>query len=341
MIFSSVIYLSLVFQARDVALSDFSGLHHVLLQTHFFPVVRPSPLSLFPAMCPVIPGKSQVEDIPLSRPVPVYGLWSIGLSGKLARHRSLRAQSSKLYHMGIPGGVSRKYTLQRQQGARLVHLRRFRPIPDPSCTSLVCRRGLSSGSGQHCICTRFINNRPVPVSLSLGAVPFNQIRRQIAHSAGLAWEYSNFHPHLQREITRRKCPEYSGSGSRGILCHGSWLPGFRPSLPDEQRRRLLRDPHQIEHAVSSSLFPSSRQVNRSQMRPNHSADRKQIENRLPPTTPSRQVSRPRKRKNLRFPDQQCRNPGQNGSNLYRFRWRVELFFKWIKQHLRIKSFYGT
>jgi hypothetical protein len=27
--------------------------------------------------------------------------------------------------------------------------------------------------------------------------------------------------------------------------------------------------------------------------------------------------------------------------LYRLRWQVELFFKWIKQHLRIKSFYGT
>jgi hypothetical protein len=27
--------------------------------------------------------------------------------------------------------------------------------------------------------------------------------------------------------------------------------------------------------------------------------------------------------------------------LYKARWRVELFFKWIKQHLRIKKFYGT
>ncbi len=26
--------------------------------------------------------------------------------------------------------------------------------------------------------------------------------------------------------------------------------------------------------------------------------------------------------------------------LYRCRWQVELFFKWIKQHLRIKKFYG-
>ena len=29
------------------------------------------------------------------------------------------------------------------------------------------------------------------------------------------------------------------------------------------------------------------------------------------------------------------------TELYRSRWQVELFFKWIKQHLRIKSFFGT
>lgn len=29
------------------------------------------------------------------------------------------------------------------------------------------------------------------------------------------------------------------------------------------------------------------------------------------------------------------------SNLYKDRWKIELFFKWLKQHLRIKSFYGT
>ena len=29
------------------------------------------------------------------------------------------------------------------------------------------------------------------------------------------------------------------------------------------------------------------------------------------------------------------------AELYRSRWKIELFFKWIKQHLRIKAFYGT
>lgn len=29
------------------------------------------------------------------------------------------------------------------------------------------------------------------------------------------------------------------------------------------------------------------------------------------------------------------------TQLYRSRWQIELFFKWIKQHLRIEAFYGT
>ena len=29
------------------------------------------------------------------------------------------------------------------------------------------------------------------------------------------------------------------------------------------------------------------------------------------------------------------------ADLYKSRWQIELFFKWIKQHLRIKAFYGT
>lgn len=34
-------------------------------------------------------------------------------------------------------------------------------------------------------------------------------------------------------------------------------------------------------------------------------------------------------------------PALTVAELYRYRWQVELFFKWIKQNLRIKAFYGT
>jgi hypothetical protein len=34
-------------------------------------------------------------------------------------------------------------------------------------------------------------------------------------------------------------------------------------------------------------------------------------------------------------------PGTVIADLYRCRWQIEIFFKWVKQHLRIKAFFGT
>ncbi len=46
-------------------------------------------------------------------------------------------------------------------------------------------------------------------------------------------------------------------------------------------------------------------------------------------------------KNLVFLTNNFDLPALTIAELYRCRWQVELFFKWIKQHLRIKRFYGT
>ena len=47
------------------------------------------------------------------------------------------------------------------------------------------------------------------------------------------------------------------------------------------------------------------------------------------------------KKNLVFLTNHFTLPAFTVAELYRCRWQIELFFKWIKQHLRIKSFYGT
>src|SRR6202008_312134 len=47
------------------------------------------------------------------------------------------------------------------------------------------------------------------------------------------------------------------------------------------------------------------------------------------------------RKTLVFLTNQFAFPAASICALYKSRWQVELFFKWIKQHLRIKQFYGT
>ena len=50
---------------------------------------------------------------------------------------------------------------------------------------------------------------------------------------------------------------------------------------------------------------------------------------------------PKTGKHLVFLTNNFSLPALTIADLYRSRWQVELFFKWIKQHLRIKAFYGT
>ena len=46
-------------------------------------------------------------------------------------------------------------------------------------------------------------------------------------------------------------------------------------------------------------------------------------------------------KRLKFLTNNFVLPALTIAQIYKSRWQIELFFKWIKQHLRIKSFYGT
>jgi transposase len=50
---------------------------------------------------------------------------------------------------------------------------------------------------------------------------------------------------------------------------------------------------------------------------------------------------PQTNKTLTFLTNNFNLPAFTIAELYRCRWQVELFFKWIKQHLRIRAFFGT
>jgi len=49
---------------------------------------------------------------------------------------------------------------------------------------------------------------------------------------------------------------------------------------------------------------------------------------------------PQRQKRLVFLTNNFELPAETIAHLYKARWHIELFFKWIKQHLRIKSFFG-
>jgi hypothetical protein len=48
-----------------------------------------------------------------------------------------------------------------------------------------------------------------------------------------------------------------------------------------------------------------------------------------------------RRKNLIFLTNNLEIPGITVTRLYKMRWQIELFFRWIKGHLRIKHYFGT
>lgn len=50
---------------------------------------------------------------------------------------------------------------------------------------------------------------------------------------------------------------------------------------------------------------------------------------------------PETRQRFTFLSNDFHLPALTVAELYRQRWQIELFFKWMKQHLRIKAFYGT
>src|ERR1700736_5712735 len=112
---------------------------------------------------------------------------------------------------------------------------------------------------------------------------------------------------------------------------------------------LLRHPRQIEHGCPSGLFGPDRPCDWYHLRSDHRP--------LPPqgqALDGHYTSQhyPEHLRRIRFRDAETGRtlvfltnqfgfPAATICALYKSRWQVELFFKWIKRHLRIKRFFGT
>jgi len=76
-------------------------------------------------------------------------------------------------------------------------------------------------------------------------------------------------------------------------------------------------------------------------RPNHSVTGSRTAQRYPDPLRRIHYFDAEKDSRLTFLTNNFLLPALRIAQLYRARWKVELFFRWIKQHLRIKAFYGT
>ncbi len=101
------------------------------------------------------------------------------------------------------------------------------------------------------------------------------------------------------------------------------------------------NPRQIQSQCASRVFRPDGSDDRRNCRSDDQAGWALHEARVPGHLRRVRFRDAKTGKTLVFLTNQTALPALTICDLYKSRWQVELFFKWIKQHLRIKKFYGT
>jgi hypothetical protein len=272
----------------------------------------------------------------------VHGLRAVDLSRELAGHRSLFARTAiqaLSSRDSLHGGA--QYFGQRQRRAGLAHLRRFRATSDcygaiALCPGLVRRR--SAGDGPR---TRHHHRRSVSVGFFLGALPRAKAAVKLHTLLDLRGNIPTF-----IHISDGKMHEVN------VLDQLLPVPG---AFYDMDRGFL--DFARLFRFHEAGSFFITRALSRLRIQRRYSRPVDRCTGLLCDQTvvltgfyshqgfaaPLRRIryKDPRTAKTLIFLTNNFTLPALTIAELYRCRWQVELFFKWIKQHLRIKAFFGT
>ena len=130
-------------------------------------------------------------------------------------------------------------------------------------------------------------------------------------------------------------PEPSTSWDRGYVDFARLYVLHQAGAFFVTRAKSNIDAHRVYSAPTDSL-------DRHHLRPDHLPGRLLHPVRITPNfCGAFRFKDPESGKTLVFITNNFSLPAATICALYKSRWQVELFFKWIKQHLRIKQFYGT
>ena len=117
---------------------------------------------------------------------------------------------------------------------------------------------------------------------------------------------------------------------RRFLYNGSGLCGLRSPLCTASSRQLLRNTRKVESRCTKDLFGADRPFLWHHLRSEHLPERLLQSERLSRALASHPFQGCRKDKTLVFLTNQTALPALTICALYKSRWQIELFFKWIK-----------
>ena len=252
---------------------------------------------------------------------------------------SLRAQPHKLYHLGVRAFVSRSslarvnteqpYTLYETLFGRLL----------ARCQQRAPRHGFRLKNKLFAVDASTID-------LCLAAFPWASFRRTkgaIKLHVGLdPGGTSADLPQRDRRQDRRRHggPHVDVSGRQ----RGGGGPGisrFRVAASVAATGGDVRDPPEAERALSSAARARRRHPDRGDERPDDRVDRCARSQGLSgnPGVGSATGDEETQRSYV-FVTNNTTWVGKTIADLYKSRWQIELFFKWIKQNLKVKRFVG-
>src|SRR5271168_4781711 len=318
------------------------GRTHARRQADFRPVDRVLAADNVSSLCRPLRRGAQDQTLHVPRAVSVPRVCTADVSRKSSRYRSVPARASR---EAVSHGDSQPRFAQHlggcERGSGLAYLRGLRSTLDWHGPQALRRRFFWRGSEGNGLRARHDDDRPVPVGVSVGAVSQRQGGGQDAHAARFARQYPSFYPYQRRQNARGQHPRSTCAGAWGFLHRGSRLLGFRAAFSLSRSGQLLCHARQGESEGPASFSPSGGSPSRFNFGPtivltgfySHKGFQ----------TPLRRIrfKDPKTGKRLIFLTNNFALPALTITDLYRCRWQVELFFKWIKQHLRIKQFYGT
>jgi hypothetical protein len=181
----------------------------------------------------------------------------------------------------------------------------------------------------------------VPELVRLGAVSLDQGRHQAAHAAGPARRDPCIRSHQRWQAARRERSGHAGLGGRRVLLHDRGYLDFSRLYTLHQagaffvtRAKSSMDARRV-YSATTDRTTGVLCDQRVMLNGYYSAKK------YPEHVRRIRVKDPESGKTLVFLTNNMALPALIICALYKSRSQVELFFKWIKQHLRIKHFLGN
>jgi len=318
------------------------GGNDVFRQTHFLAGVGSSAIAYFPSLCHSVQREPSCQKVLLFRSVPMHGLRPTHLPRKPTRYRSLPSCPEKqTVSHGHSGQSITQHLGRSQREKRLAYLCRFFSISYSNRTQTLYQRRFRRGSRQYSICTRRLNHRPLPFRFSMARFRTTKAAVKLHTLLDLRGNIPSF-----IHISDGKLHEVNVLDLL-IPEPGSFYIMDRGYLDYERLHRLTQASAFFVIRAKANL--KYRRLYSATVDKSTSLKHDQTgvltgfytSQHYPDKLRKIKYYDPQTGKHLVFLTNNFSLPALTIAELYRFRWQVELFFKWIKQHLRIKAFYGT